>query len=157
MNWPPSSTSRKRASSSGISGSYWEWTSTSGIVTAPHCSGLPQPKDEIRRKRDNACNDRVLGVLEAVVEALIARAEPVARAGDREGPDGRAGHGVKRVGRKRHLEDARGNRDERSDDRRDAPDEHAEVPPTPKPPLGAIEALGRHMQPTAAALEQRAP
>src|SRR5882762_8439455 len=117
MNWPPSSTSRKRASSSGISGSYWEWTSTSGIVTAPHCSGLPQSIGEIRREHENACNDRVLRVLETVVEALVARAEPVACAGDRKGPDRRANQRVERVRSKRHLEDARGDRDERADDR----------------------------------------
>src|ERR1700730_1335281 len=99
MNSPESAISRKRASSSGISGSYWEWTSTSGIVTAPHCSGLPQPIDEIRREHENACNDRVLHVLEAVVKALVARAEPIAHAGDRERPDCRADDRVEGIGR----------------------------------------------------------
>src|SRR4029077_4069459 len=105
MNWPPSSTSRKRDSSSGISGSYWEWTSTSGIVTAPHCSGPPQSIDEIRREHENACNDRVLCVLEAVVEALVARTEPIPHTGDRERPDRGADECVERIGREPHLEE----------------------------------------------------
>src|SRR4030088_1257319 len=125
MNWPPSRTSRKRASSSGISGAYWEWTSTSGIVTAPHCSG-PPPVDEIRREQENACNDRVFDVLEAAIEALVARAEAVAHAGDREGPHRRAHERVERVRRQPHLEDARRNRDEGSHDRRHTPNKHAE-------------------------------
>src|SRR5260370_16991904 len=99
MNWPPSSTSRKRASSSGISGPYWERTSTSGIVTAPHCSGPPQSIDEIRREHENACNDRVLCVLEAVVEALVARTEPIPHTRDREPPNRDPADSLQRIGR----------------------------------------------------------
>src|SRR4051812_11111720 len=105
MNCPPSRTWRKRASSSAFSGAYWEWTSTSGIVTAIYCSGLAYAEDEIRREQQNACNDRVLGVAEVVMEALVARAEAVACAGDREGPDRRADERERGVGRERHLED----------------------------------------------------
>src|SRR3954447_9562950 len=102
MNCPPSRTSRKRASSSAFSGAYWEWTSTSGIVTAIHCSGLAYAEDEIRRDEQNACNDRVFGVAEVVMEALVARAETVAGAGDREGPDRRAHERQEGVRRERH-------------------------------------------------------
>src|SRR5690348_15260964 len=97
MNCPPSSTSRKRASSSGISGSYWEWTSTSGIVTASHFSGAEQSIDEIRRQKENACHDRILRVLETVVEPLEARAEAVADARDRKRPDRRSDRRVEGV------------------------------------------------------------
>src|SRR5438094_3634059 len=112
MNSPLSRTSRKRASSCGLSGAYWEWTSTSGIVTASHFSGVQQSIDEIRRQRENACQDEVLRVPEVVVETLVARAQSVAGARDRERPDRRADesqHGVRREG---HPENAGRNRDE---------------------------------------------
>src|SRR5579862_345174 len=112
MNCPPSRTSRKRASSSGISGSYWEWTSTSGIVTASHFSGAEPPVDQIRRENENACHDGVLGVLEAVVEALEARTQAVTDTGDGERPDRGPDRRVDRVRRQRHLEDAGRDRDE---------------------------------------------
>jgi hypothetical protein len=92
-----------------------------------------------------------------VVEALVARAEPVARAGDREGPDRRSGERQRGVRREWHLEDAGGDRDERAHDGRDPPDQDADVAPAVEPALRAVEALGRHVQPAAAALEQRAP
>src|SRR5437899_11148979 len=99
MNWPPSRISRKRASSSGISGAYCALTSMSGIVcTATHCSDLAPPIQEIRREDQNAYHDGVLGVPEVVVELLVARAEPVAGPGDTEGPDGGADQGQHGVG-----------------------------------------------------------
>src|SRR5437660_176651 len=110
MNCPLPSTSRKRASSSGIRGANCPLTSTSGICMATHSSGLDPPVEEIRREEQNACNDDVLGVLEAVVEALVAPAEPVPGAGDAEGPDRRAHDREEAVRRERHLEDAGGDR-----------------------------------------------
>src|SRR5260370_18815539 len=120
MSCPPPSTSRKRASSSGISGAYCALTSTSGICTATHFSGLRPPVDKIRREEQNACNDCVFGVLEVVVEALVAPPEAEAGAGDPEGPDRGADDRVQAVGRERHLEDPGGNRDEGAYDRRHA-------------------------------------
>src|SRR5690242_8415861 len=117
MNCPPSRTSRKRASSSGIRGSYWEWTSTSGIVTASHFSGAEPPVDEIRRENENACHDGVLHVLERVVEALEARAQRVADAAEGKGPDRRADGHRENEPRERELEDAGGDGDERADER----------------------------------------
>src|SRR5438094_4494874 len=144
MNCPPSRISRKRASSSGISGAYCALTSMSGIVcTATHCSGLAPPIQEIRREQQKACHHRVLRVTEVVVELLVARAEPVAGARDPERPDGgpdQSEHGVRA---ERKSEDARRNRDERADNRRDAADEHADVAPVVEPALRPVEALGR--------------
>src|ERR1700751_1447475 len=67
----------KGAWSWGISGAYCALTSISGIgdTASPHCS---QPVEEIRRSEDDACHDGVLDVLEAVVEALVARSQRVA-------------------------------------------------------------------------------
>src|SRR5258708_13849680 len=104
MNCPLPSTSRNRASSSGISGANCALTSTSGICTATHSSGLDPPVEEIRREQENACNDGVFGVLEIVIEALVAPAEPVARAGDSEGPHGGADHHQQADRRERNLE-----------------------------------------------------
>src|SRR2546423_10235019 len=155
MNCPLPSTSRKRASSSGVRGANCPLASTSGICMATHSSGLDPPVEEIRREEQNACNDGVLRVLEAVVEALVAPAEAVARAGDPEGPHRRTDEREQAVGGERHLEDAGRDRDERAYDRRDAADEHAEVAPLREPALGAVEPLGREVEPAAAALEQR--
>src|SRR5579872_1288106 len=157
MNCPVPSTSRKRASSSGISGANCALTSTSGICMATHSSGLDPPVEEIRREQQNACNDRVLGVLEAMVEALVAPAEAVARAGDAEGPHRGADNREEAVGRERHLEDAGRDRHERAYDRRHAADEDAEVAPLAEPALRSVEPLRREVEPPAAPLEERTP
>src|SRR5205809_121153 len=80
------------ASSLGISGSYSALTSTRGIVcTRGHFSHRDPPVHQVRQRGDDAYRDRVLRVAEAVVEAAIARAEPVTGAGERERPHGGAG------------------------------------------------------------------
>src|SRR5436190_10042169 len=155
MNWAPSSTSRRRSSSSPFSGAYCEWTSTSGIVTAVYCSCLGYPIDEIRRERDNACRDDILGIAEVVMEALVARAEAVAGARDPERPDRRPDEGQQHVRNERHLEDARRNRDERPDDGCEAADQDAEVAPAVEPALGPVEPRRRDVEPAAVPLEQR--
>src|SRR5579859_595539 len=144
MNSAEAMTSLKRASSSGIRGAYCALTSTSGIVctASAHFSCLQPAECQIRREEHDACNNGVLGVLEAVVEALVARAEAVADARDAEGPDRRADEGEQRVGSERHPEGARRNRDEGADDRSDPADEHADLPPPCEPALRACEALG---------------
>src|SRR6476646_3261245 len=146
MNSPYSRTSRKRASSRGWSGAYCEWTSTSGIVTAGHFSGGRQSIDEIRRQDENACQDSVFDVVEAVVEALVARAEPVAGAGDRKRPDRRADEGEEAVRNEAHPEDAGRDRDERAHERRQPADEHPDVPEAVEPALGALQALGAEVE-----------
>src|SRR5581483_262686 len=157
MNCPPSSTSRNRASSSETSGAYCDWTSTSGIVTATHSSGGCPSIHEIRRREENACHDRVLGVVEAVVEALEARPERIADASERERPDGAAYAEVQEERREPELEDARGDRDERAEKRRHRTEEDCEVSPTLQRALGAVEPLRRDVQQAAAPLEERPP
>src|SRR5215471_836642 len=150
-----SRTSRNAASSRGISGSYSARTSTSGIVCIrAHSSRGHPPVDQIRHEEHDACNDRIFGVAEAVIEALIAGAEAVAGAGERERPHRGTGEREEQVRRERHLEDPGGDRDERADDGRDPADEDAPVPPAVEPRLGAGETLRRDVEPTAAALEQ---
>src|SRR3954469_22174939 len=115
MYWPPSRTSANAASTSARTEANWPLTSTRGIFcTASHSSDL----EKVRRQRENACNDRIFDVSEVVMEPLVARAQSVAGAGDRERPDGRAEEGQQRVRDERHAEDARRDRDERADDRR---------------------------------------
>src|SRR5215831_4214907 len=100
-----SRTSRNAASSRGISGSYSARTSTSGIVCIRAHSSRGHPSvHEIRHEEDDACNDRIFGVAEAVIEAAIAGAEAVAGAGEHEGPHGGAGERQEKVRRERHLE-----------------------------------------------------
>src|SRR3954453_6753178 len=109
----PSSTSRNATSSRGISGSYSARTSTRGIVcTRGHSSQSPPPVHQIRQPGDDACRDRVLDVTEAVLEALVDRAEGVADADKGERPESRADERECHERRKRHLEDPRRNRDE---------------------------------------------
>src|SRR5258707_6047518 len=155
MNFPLSRISRNRASSRSWSGAYCALTSISGICTATHSSGLGPPVDEIRRAKQNACHDGVLGVFEAVIELLVAGSEPVAHAGDGEGPHGGSHQGEEGIRSEGHLEHPGRNRDERADDRRDPADEHADVTPAHEPALGAVEPLGREVEPAAASLEQR--
>src|SRR6185437_11258416 len=152
MNCPLSRTSANRASSSARTGAHWALTSTRGICcTATHFSGV----DQIRRQHENACNDDVFDVLEVGVEACVARAEPVADAGEGERPDRGTDERQNGVRSERHLEDTGRDRDERADERRHAPDEDADVAPPLEPPLGTVETLRSHVQPAAPALEQR--
>src|SRR5437868_10243796 len=106
MKRPSSRTSRKAASSLGISGPYSALTSTSGIVcTIVHFSPRSPFVDQIRDDDDDDRDDAVLDVVEAVVEALVAGAEPVADPGNRECPDRRADEREDGLRRQRHLED----------------------------------------------------
>src|SRR5581483_8333266 len=155
MNWPPSRTSRNRASSSETSGAYCDWTSTSGIVTATHSSGGCPSIHEIRRRQENACHDRVLGVVKAVVEALEARSERVADASEHERPDGAADAEVEQERGEPQLEDAGGDRAEGADEGRHRAEEHGEVPPALERALGVVEPLRCDVQPAAPPLEQR--
>src|SRR5581483_9749100 len=158
MNPPSSRTPRKAASSLGMSGPYSALTSTSGIVCIRlHLSCGSPSVHEIRREQENACDDRVLDVVEAVVEAVVARAEPVAGTGEGERPDRRSDQREDGVRGEAHLEDPRRDRDEGADDRRHPPEQDAEVPPADEPRLGAIETLGREVEPAAALLEERTP
>src|SRR5437763_3806114 len=152
----PSSTSGKAASGRGISGSYSARTSRRGIVCTRVNSSRRRPSiHQIRQSEHDACRDRVLDVVEAVVEAAITLAEPVSGAGEGKAPHGRAGERQQRVRQKRHLEDPGRDRDEGTDDGHDSPEKHAEIPPAVEPRFGAVESFGRDVEPAAVALEQR--
>src|SRR5215831_7933727 len=146
----PSRTSWKAASSRGISGSYSARTSTRGIVCTRGNFSRSHPSiHQIRQRGDDACDDRVLDVAEAVVGAAIARAEAVAGAGEGEGPHGGAGKREQRVRQQPHLEDPCRDRDERADDRRDPAEKDGEVPPAAEPGLGSVETCRRKVEPAA--------
>src|SRR5438045_347972 len=158
MKFPSSRTSRKAASSLGISGPYSALTSTSGIVcTALHFSPTSPSVDQIHRPEHDAGDDGVLDVAEVVIEAVVVRTEAVAGAREREGPDRGADCRVDRVRDKLHLEDTGRDGDERADDRRYPSDEDADVPPATEPRLGATELRRREVEPAAVSLDQRAP
>src|SRR3954451_6662463 len=151
----PSRTSRNAASSRGISGSYSARTSTRGIVcTRGHFSLSHPPIDQIRQQGDDAYDDRVLDIAEAVIKAAIARTEPVAGACKGEGPHGGTCEREQRVRKQPHLEDPGRDRDEGADDRRYPAEEDGGVPPAVEPRLGAIEPLGREVEPATVAFEQ---
>src|SRR5690242_11971565 len=105
MNWPPSSTSANRASSSERTDANWLLTSTSGIgcCTAPHSSDV----DEIRRHDDNACNDDVLDVPEGVMGMCVRRAERPAGAGETGAECEAADEREQQELEERHADDAR--------------------------------------------------
>src|SRR5215470_3433838 len=109
----PSSTSRKAASSRGISGSYSARTLTRGIVcTRRHFSRSHPPVDQIRQPGDYGQDDRVLDVAEVVLETLVARAEAVADADEGERPQSRTHQCQAEELQERHLEQSGRNRDE---------------------------------------------
>ena len=84
------------------------------------------------------CHERNV---ERAVEALVVASERPPDPGDPEGPDGRAGDGQQRVAAERHAEEARRNRDERADDRDDAPEQDGHVVVAIEPALGTLEPL----------------
>src|SRR3954447_25293961 len=87
MNWPLSSTSANRASSSERTEANWALTSTRGICcTVPHFSDV----EEIRRHYENACNDQKFDVSERVVGVRVRRPERPSRAAQSEAEDGAA-------------------------------------------------------------------
>src|SRR5215472_13892065 len=101
----PSRTSWKAASSRGISGSYSARTSTRGIVcTRGNFSHSKPTVDQIRDAGDDREHDRVLGVAEVVLEALVARTQAVADAHEGERPDGGPDQSQAEEQCERHLE-----------------------------------------------------
>src|SRR5262245_11630594 len=127
----PLSRARENASfSSGIRGAYCALTSTSGIGgTAAHRRGATPPDDQVSGKGNDRNRHEDLDITERVVELLPACAERIPGGCEPERPDRAADRGQGRVARKRSLEDAGGDRDERARDRREAADEDGPVLP----------------------------
>src|SRR5690242_21294790 len=154
----PSSTSRNAASSRGISGSYSARTSTRGIVcTRGHFSHSDPAIHEIRQRRENPYDDRVLDVAEIVLEALVARSQGIADADEGERPERRPDQGQAEEDSEWHLEDPGRDRDERANHGRHRPDEYAGPVPPLEPRVGAVEPLRGHVEPAAVPLEQLPP
>src|SRR4029450_13519691 len=90
MNSPDSSTASKRARSSSISGAYCALTSTSGVRTARKGTGAATADQEIGHAGHHERSDRVVDVVEALVERLPARARGVTGTRERDATRSRA-------------------------------------------------------------------
>src|SRR6202011_2587213 len=85
INLPDSSTSWMRSRMRGIRRSYCARTSTRGTGTASQCSRAPA-HDQVGKQREHTRDDRIFGVAEVVVEAVVASPERPAGRGDPEAP-----------------------------------------------------------------------
>src|SRR3954471_1954643 len=158
MNSPLSSTPSIASRIRGRNGAYCAFTSTSGIGRTIGKSRRPSPtEDQIRREGDNHDQDRVVHEAEVAMEMLVAGAGAVAGAREGEGPDRRADESQDDVAPERHPEDPRGNRDERADDRRHAPEQHRPGVPAIEPAFSPIELLRAEMEPAPVVLQERPP
>src|SRR6185295_16243734 len=157
MNSPESRTASKRARSSSISGAYCALTSTSGVGTARKATGAATADHEIGHAGHHEHGDRVVDVVELLVERLPASACGVARPREGDAPERRADEREHDVAAERHPEDPGGNRDERPGDGSDPPDQDRPVTPAVEPALRALQALVREVEPPSAALEERSP
>src|SRR5262245_59680692 len=154
MNFPDSSTSPMRSFSSGIRGAYCALTSTSGIIG----TGAP-PEDmsvqEPGRAEANSGDDSVIHPTEILVYPSVAGSDTPADAREGECPDRGTDEREQGVPAEGRAEDAGGDRDERADQRRHPPEEHGSVAAALEPVLGAVEVLGRQVEPPTAVLDQR--
>src|SRR4051812_20422950 len=147
MNSPLASTPSIASRMRGNNGSYWAFTSTSGIGRTISKSRLSPAPDQIAGQSEDESHHRVLDVAEVVVEALVASARAVPDTGERERPDRRADGGQDDVAPERHPEDPRRNRDERADHRSDPAQEHRKVVPAVEPLLRAFELVAGEVEP----------
>src|SRR3954471_16415446 len=141
---PLSRPSAKAAFSSGISGAYCAFTSTSGTLdTALDGSraALSPPGEEEDEENRDPERDRVVDETEVLVERVPARAERPACTGEREAPGERARNGQERVLALAHPRDPGRDGDEGADDRRDPAEEHRAVAVPLEPPIGLVEVL----------------
>src|SRR5581483_8743655 len=156
MNWPPSRTSRNRASSSGISGAYCALTSISGIgdTATTHCSPAVE---EIRHDQHEACGDDVVDVAERVVGVGVRRAEGPARGRQAEAEDGRAKKREREELPERHPHDPGRDRDEGAGKRSGEADRNSPVVVALEPVLGPLELRLGHVEEAAVPQHERAP
>src|SRR5919108_2616999 len=116
MNSPDSRTASNLRRSSSISGAYCALTSTSGIGTAIKRTRAPATDQEIGHSEHDRSRDRVVDVVEVLVERLPARPEGVANAGEGDAPERRADEREDRVADELRAKDPGGDRDERPRD-----------------------------------------
>src|ERR1051325_1160611 len=140
MNSPLVSTASTGSPLRGREGAYCAFTSTSGIGgTIGKSRRPPPPHQEPDPEEDHRRNDGDLDEAEVVMEALVARAEPIANSGEGECPHRGADQGQDRVAPERHPEDPGGDRDEGPDHRRDPSDQDRELVPAVEPALRPAE------------------
>src|SRR6266545_2290356 len=157
MNSPLASTPSIASRMPGKSGSYWSFTSTSGIGRTIRKSRASALEDQIGRQCDNCDDHRVLDETEVVVEVLVAPSGAPADAGEGKGPDCRADGRQQDIAPEGHSEDAGRNRDERPDDRGHPADQHRQVVPAVEPALRPIELVARKVKPASTPFEPRPP
>src|SRR5579862_9120240 len=138
MNWPPSRISRKRCSSSGISGAYCALTSISGIcdTATAHCSPAIQ---EIRRRDHDACKDGVSDVFEVVPGLRVGRAERPTAAREAEAEGAAAEEREREELPEGHADDPGRDGDERARERRRQADGNGPVVEAVETALSARE------------------
>src|SRR3954453_20330618 len=155
MKRPVSSVRAKASCSFGISGAYWALTSTWGIdIAGAHRSRAAATQHPVRHGPHDSRYDCDLHPPEVEVQRCPVRSQRPAGRREHHAPDRVADQREHVVTGKRALEDAGGDRDERPCDGRHAPDEHGPCIPPLEPLLGAVELLGRQMEPPPAALEE---
>src|SRR5438105_1985839 len=128
MKTPDSSTSARRSFSAGSRPAYCALTSTSGIWgTAAQSRRADAADYDVGHENHDRGDDRVLGVAEVVVEALVARSERPPGGGQPEAPRYAAEEGEDGEARHGHARDSGRDRDEGANDGRDAAEEDGGV------------------------------
>src|SRR5436305_10925439 len=98
--------------------------------------GRAPAKDQPGREDDHRREDQIFDIGKVVVEALVARPERPARAGDSEAPERAAEKRQDREAAERHPDDTGRDRDERAYDRGHPAEEHSPVPVPREPAPG---------------------
>src|SRR6266516_4010932 len=155
MKRPESTTSARRDFSSARSGSYCACTSMCGISGTRRGSGRAAAHHRERRESEDARGYDHVHVTKVVVEAVVARAEGPASAGEAEAEAGAADEGEREEAGERQADDPGRNGDERSEPRGQEAERDGEQLVALEPPLDAVELLRGDVQPAAVALEQR--
>src|SRR5207237_5698202 len=106
---------------------------------------------------DDSRHDRVVHVVEALVDALPARSQTPAGSGPREAPDRAADRRQDGVARQARFEHSGRDRYERTDKRSQPAEEDSPLLPALEPALGPLEAGLVEMEPAPGAPEKGTP
>src|SRR5262249_10842726 len=126
-----------------------------GATTSRHGNRPASPDQEITHHEDERRDQHVLDVLEPVMEAVPARAEPPADPGEEEAPREAADRGQHDVAPEGRLEAPRRNGDEGPHHGRHPAEQHRLVLPALEPLLGPVELLLVQVYELAVLLEER--
>ena len=164
-NWPSSSTSAKACFSCGNQRCvlrldvYERDVHGRNESSEARLRAFPRLRSRLPRQIRGTCHDRrddrVVDVVEGVVEVLPLAAERPADPGEGEAPDRGAQQRQQRVAAERRLEDAGRDRHERADDRSEPAEEDRPVVPAVEPALRPVELRLVQVQPAPVALEER--